>query len=152
MWWKVKKIFHFKIRKNPKKERKNPKNRKRKKEKSKKKIEKGNPKNIKKFKTKKKKEKNQKRKEGLFFVVLDKMCIFCLYPILDSQQYVTRGSCRCPILSGLPCFLFWASNLFPLCVCLFYRIFESCHFVFISCLLFMFNCYLSCRFVSCHVS
>ena len=37
----------------------------------------------------------------MFSVVLDKMCFFCLYPILDSQQCVKRGSYRRPILSGL---------------------------------------------------
>ena len=52
---------------------------------------------------KKSKIKNQKekKKKSLFSVVLDKMYVFCLYPILDSQQCVKRGSCRRPILSGL---------------------------------------------------
>ena len=43
-------------------------------------------------------------------VTLDKMCVFCLYPIPDSQQCVKRGSCRRLILSGLPylfLFLYW---------------------------------------------
>ena len=44
----------------------------------------------------------KKRKKNLFSVVLDKICVFCLYPIPDSQQYVKRGSCRRLILSGLP--------------------------------------------------
>ena len=35
----------------------------------------------------------------MFSVVLDKMCIFCLYPILDSQQCIKRGSCKRSILS-----------------------------------------------------
>ena len=55
------------------------------------------------------KRKNQKngqrrkkqKKKSLFSVVSDKMCVFCLYPIPDSQQCVMRGSCRRSILSGL---------------------------------------------------
>ena len=54
-----------------------------------------NPKKSEKGKSKRKEEKN------LSSVVLDKICVFCLYPIPDSQQYVKRGSCRRPILSGL---------------------------------------------------
>ena len=85
-----------KIQKIEKGKRKNQKNRKRKNPKKKGK----NPKNR---KRKIKKEANQK---NLFSVVLDKICVFCLYPIPDSQQYVKRGSCRRPILSGLLCFHF----------------------------------------------
>ena len=123
-----------KIQKNRKRE--NPK--KQKKEKFKKNIEKKIQKKQKKEKSKKnrkgknpKKQKNQKlkneekkRKKKLFSVVLDKICVFCLYPIPDSQQYVKRGSCRRSILSGLLClfsflgvgpicneFRIWASNL-----------------------------------------
>ena len=49
----------------------------------------------------------------MFSVVLDKICVFCFYPIPDSQQYIKRGSCRRPILSGLLClFLFWALGPF----------------------------------------
>ena len=66
---------------------------------------------------KKKKKKNQKKekkyikekskkKENLFSVVLDKICVRCLYPISDSQQYIKKGSCRRPNLSGLLVFLF----------------------------------------------
>ena len=80
--------------KNPKKLKKeNPKkNRKRK---NSKKIY------IKKIKKKKKKNQEKKKKKNLFSVILDKICVFCLYPIPDSQQYVKRGSCRRQILSGL---------------------------------------------------
>ena len=70
-----------------------------------------NPKKIRKRKI----QKNQKKKtkKNLFSVVLDKICIFCLYPIPDSQQYVKRGSCRCLILSELLClFLFWTLGPF----------------------------------------
>ena len=49
----------------------------------------------------KKKIKKEKRKKEFVSVVLDKMCIFCLYPIPDSQQRVKRGSYRHPILSRL---------------------------------------------------
>ena len=52
-------------------------------------------------KIKKKKSKVEKKKKSLFLVVLDKMCVFCLYPILDSQQCVKKDSCRRPILFGL---------------------------------------------------
>ena len=49
----------------------------------------------------------------MFSVVLDKICVFCLYPIPDSQQYVKRDSCRRLILSGLLClFSFWVSGPF----------------------------------------
>ena len=48
----------------------------------------------------KKKIKKEKEKEFFFSVILDKMCIFCLYPIPDSQQCVKRGSCRHPFCPG----------------------------------------------------
>ena len=76
-------------------------------------MEKGkNPKNR---KRKIKKIKNKKKgKKNLLSMVLDKICVFCLYPIPDSQQYVKRGSCRRPILSGLLC-LFSFLGLGPIC-------------------------------------
>ena len=90
--------------------------------KNKKKKKKKIQKKTRKFKKKSKKIKNQKeenpkrskkKRKNLFSVVLDKICVFCLYPIPDSQQYVKRGSCRRPILSGLLClFSFWASSPF----------------------------------------
>ena len=83
-------------RENPKKIEKE-KSKKIEKEKSKKLK---NPKKIEKEKSKKI-EKIQKKEKEFVLVVLDKMCVFCLYPILDSQQYVKRDSCRRPILSGL---------------------------------------------------
>ena len=95
--------------------KKNKKNRKRK---IPKKIEKGKIQKIEKRKNskkirKRKHPKNQEKKKNLFPVVLDKICVFCLYPIPDSQQCVKRGSCRRQILSGLLClFLFWASGPF----------------------------------------
>ena len=69
------------------------------------KIKKENPKKSEKRKIQKKlKKKEEKRKKkNLFSVILDKICVFCLYPIPDSQQCVKRGSCRHPILSGLLC-------------------------------------------------
>ena len=48
---------------------------------------------------KKENEKKEKKKKILFSVVLDKMCVFCLYFIPDSQQYVKKGNCRHLILS-----------------------------------------------------
>ena len=39
-----------------------------------------------KSKKKGKSKKIKKRKRGLFSVVLGKMCVFCFYPIPDSQQ------------------------------------------------------------------
>ena len=39
------------------------------------------------------------------------MCVFCLYPIPDSQQCVKRGSCRRLILSGLPCLFLFLFNV-----------------------------------------
>ena len=104
----------------------------------------------------------------MFSVVLDKICVFCLYPIPDSQQCAKRGSCRCQICSGY-CLYFhfgpqahlWrVSNLglepYPF---LFYRVLESfCisfYFVFIlrihlfcvNCR-FMSNCYLCLNIVN----
>ena len=70
-------------------------------------------KNRKRKRKKIKKREKRKKKKNLFSVVLDKMCVFYLYPIPDSQQYVKRGSCRRPILSRLLClFSFWASGPF----------------------------------------
>ena len=108
-----------------------------------------------------KKKKKSKKEKRVCLVVPDKMCVFCLYPIPDSQQYVKRGSCRRLILSGLLClFLFWASG--PLVTSFelgleprpFYfikssnRFCTSCLFFFISYLIviyrYMSNCYLSC--------
>ena len=104
-------------------------------------------------KSKIKNQKNQKKikkgKRVCFSVDPKKMCVFCLYPILDSQQRVKRGSCRCPILSELLCFNFlwdlgpvcvevriWALDLFRL-------------FYFIESLIyFVFNCYPCYFFVS----
>ena len=64
-------------------------------------------------KEKKESKKEKKEKRNLFLVVLDKICVFCLYPIPDSQQYVKRGSCRRLILSELLClFSFWTSGPF----------------------------------------
>ena len=64
-------------------------------------------------KKKNKKKSKKRKKKKLFLVVLDKICVFCLYPIPDSQQYVKRGSCRRPILSGLLClFSFWVLGPF----------------------------------------
>ena len=59
---------------------------------------------IKEKKTKNK-EKRAEKEKSLFSVVLDKMCVFCLYLILDSQQCVKKGSYRHPILFGLLSFL-----------------------------------------------
>ena len=122
-----------KIKQQKKKNPKNRKIKKQKKEKSKK-IEKGkNSKNKKKENPqkngKRKKIQKKKKRKSLFPAVLDKMCIFCLYPIPDSQQCVKRDSCRCPILSELFCSFFiflgvkpdcaefrvWASDLSRLC-------------------------------------
>ena len=121
--WKDENEFDWQQRvslgeKNEKTQKKKPK-----KEKTKKNRKRKNPKNQKKENSKKSKiqkiQKNQKRKnpkkiekenpknprikkkKNLFSVILDKICVFCLYPIPDSQQYVKRGSCRRPILSGL---------------------------------------------------
>ena len=88
---KSKKIEKEKIQKIEKEE--NPKKQKRKIQK----IEKG----------------KSKKKKNFLSVVVDKIYVFCLYPIPDSQQYVKRGSCRRLILSGLLClFSFWASGPF----------------------------------------
>ena len=71
------------------------------------------------------------KKRGLFSVFLDKMCVFCLYYILDSQQYVKCGSCRRPILSGLPSLSFF-----------FFKAFRSIFYFFI----FNYVSYRSCCF------
>ena len=100
----------------------------------------------------------------MFSVILDKICVFCLYPIPDSQQYIKRGSCRRPILSGLlRLFPFRASNPFmvsfefgPRILSVsFYQVFESFWISCLFCVYFVFNCYLSFNvilycFVSCH--
>ena len=86
-----------------------------------KKIEKGKIQKIKKGKIQKKSKKEnpknskQKEKKSLSSIVLDKMCVFCLYPISDSQQCVKRGSCRSPILSGLLCLFSFCLGLEPIC-------------------------------------
>ena len=78
-----------------------------------KKIKGKSKKNRTKNKNKKKSKRRKKKKKEFISVVLDKICVFCLYPIPDSQQYVKRGSCRLPILSGLLClFSFWVSGPF----------------------------------------
>ena len=138
-------------------------------------VKKENPKKIEKGKIQKKIKKIEKpkkirkrKKKNLFSVVLDKICVFFLYPIPDSQQYVKRGSCRRPIFFGLLrrfsllglepiCgeVRIWASNL-VLFIYLFYRVFESFCMSYSLCVYFVSNRYLSlsvmlCRFVSCHV-
>ena len=126
----------------------------------------GEPNQTKNHKSKKsKKKKREKEKKNLFSVVFDKMCVFNLYPILDSQQHVKMGSCRHPILYGLLClfsFLIWPrahlwqdSSLglepIPLCHYLFYRVFESFCFNYYFVLMFVLyiNCilYFKCCFV-----
>ena len=62
--------------------------------------------------------KSEKKKS----VVLDKMCVFYLYPIPDSQQCVKRGSCRRLILSRLLClylfiFIFIFGIFFVFVIC-----------------------------------
>ena len=61
-------------------------------------------------------QKKKKKKKEFVLVVLDKMCVFCLYPIPDSQQCVKRGICRHPILSGLLVFVLNLLGLKPICV------------------------------------
>ena len=105
----------------------------------------------------------------MFSVVLDKIYVFCLYLILDFQQYVKTGSCRRQILFGLLClFSFWASD--PLVTNFefgprtlsftFYLFIESLsHLVLVILfrICFASNCCLSLkvmfvfRFISCHV-
>ena len=107
---------------------------------------------------KKKEEERKKKKKNLFSVVLDKICVFCLYPILDSQQYIKRGSCRRPILFGLLClFSFWASGLFvtsfefgPRTLSLFilFGYFESFSISYLFRVYFVSNRYLSCCAIS----
>ena len=101
-----------------------------------------------KFKKKERKSKKQKKKKSLFSVVLDKMCVFCLYPIPDSQQRVKRDSCRRLILSRLLClFSFWTlgpfvsrfefgSRTYSVYVYLFYRVFESLSRLIVICAYF----------------
>ena len=73
----------------------------------------GHPREVVKNQKNEKKKKKKWKKKVCFPVVFDKMCVFCLYPIPDSQQYVKMGSCRCPILFGLLClFSFWTSDPF----------------------------------------
>ena len=96
-------------------------------------------------------EKKKKEKEFVS-IVPNKMCVFCLYPIPDSQQCVKRGSCKCLILSGLLClfsflglgpicdeFRIWASNLVR-----FYFIKSLSRFCisYLFRVYFVFNCYL----------
>ena len=94
VWWKVKKMLCFKIKNIKLKKRKIQKNQK----------------------GKSKKLKKEKKEKGLFSVVLDKMCVFCLYPIPDSQQCIKRGSCRRPILFGLLVSFYRLLGLSPVCV------------------------------------
>ena len=104
---------------------------------------------------------SQIKKKSLFPVVLDKMCVFCLYPIPDSQQCVKRGNCKRPILSDylfhfnvcwtldpfISRFDFGPRTYFVMCY-LFYRIFESfgvgylfrVNCCFVPNLLFVFKC------------
>ena len=94
-------VFSLGTQKNQKIEKKKRKRKKKtKKNQKKRKIEKKKKKEEKKIDKSKKIDKKIKKEKSLFAVVLDKMCVFCLYPILDSQQCVKRGSCRRPILSG----------------------------------------------------
>ena len=96
----------------------------------------------------------------LFSVVLDKICVSCLYPIPDSQQYVKRGSWRRPILSGLLCYfhlgsranLRRVSNLDLKLCSLFYFIEFLSHFCFsyLFGVYFASNCYLSLKVMLCH--
>ena len=65
------------------------------------KIEKKNQQNRKKIKKIERKKIKNRKEKSLFSVVSDKMCVFCFYPILDSQECVKRGSCRRLILFGL---------------------------------------------------
>ena len=90
---------------------------------------------------KKTKNSNQKTKRIYFLVILDKICVFCFYPIPDSQQCVKRGNCRRPILSGLlfhfnfcwtlglfmSRFEFGPRTYFVMWFIYFYRVFESFH-------------------------
>ena len=151
-------------KKNPKKKRKNSKKiekskiQKIRKKENPKKIEKGKIQKNRKTQNKKKKKKKNKNKK-LFSVVLDKICVFHLYPILDSQQYVKRGSCRRPILSGLLVYFHfvWASGPFvarfefgprTLSFSFYLFILSSLWVVFVLAIYFMFISY---QIVICHV-
>ena len=57
------------------------------------------------------------------------MCVFCLYPIPDSQQCVKRGSCRRLILSGLPCLFLFLFNF----ILRIFKIFCISNYVVIIC-------------------
>ena len=109
------------------------------------------------------KRKNQKKKgkNSSFPVVLDKMCVFCLYHIPDYQQYIKRGSCWRPILSGLFCSFKYRNMLivvfaliifvpylslnvmlcmFPIVSCFSYFIYVKCHFIlFLQLIVFLIN-------------
>ena len=97
----------------------------------------------------------------MFLVVLDKICVFCLYHIPDSQQYVKRGSCRRLILSGLLClFLFWALGPFmasfefgprtlSFSFILFIESLSHLVLVVLFYVYFAFNCYLSLNVILC---
>ena len=108
---KKKNEFFFLENHQSKNPRKKIKKRNRKRNRKRKKIQKNQNGKIQKKKQKKEKikkiekenpKKSKKRKEeSLFSVALDKMCVFCLYPITDSLQCVKRDNCRSPILSGL---------------------------------------------------
>ena len=140
-----------KIRKKRKlKKNKKEKNAKKQKRKIQKKQKRNNPKKIEKGKIQKKKV--------CFSVVLDKMCVFCLYPIPDSQQYIKRDSCRRPILSGLLCVFSFGPRTLSFSFCLFIyfiRVFLSrLVLVILFRVYFVFNCYwslnvMSCCFLSC---
>ena len=125
MRWKKK--SKKKIQKNRKKE--NPK------------IEKGKSKKSK--REKKSKKFKKKRKKNLFSVVLDKICVFCLYPIPDSQQYVKRVAVDVQFCPGYCVFSVWVSGpfvtsfefgprtlSFPFSY-VFYRVFESFYFSYL---------------------
>ena len=102
-------------------------------------------------------KKIEKKKENLFSMVFDKICIFCLYPILDSLQYVKRGNCRCPFCPGYCVYfeprahLWGVSNLgLEPCPFLLYRVFKSFWIsYFISCLFHIYSSFIvKCHFVS----
>ena len=64
---------------------------------------------------KKIKKKEKKKQKEFVSVVLDKICVFCLYPIPNSQQRVKRGSCKRPHFVRAICFRFnvcWTLSLF----------------------------------------
>ena len=105
----MRKLFHFQFGHTLKKIKSKSKSKKKKNHKEIKKR-KNSKKSKKKKQRKEKDKKNQKsiiiknqkkKKESLFSVVLDKICVFCFYPIFGSQQCVKSGSCRRSILFGL---------------------------------------------------